>query len=162
MLRLRRRDLIAGGIASLAVAGPLRAAAPPPIPIADMHAHLFFGFGRAPAERNPLARSMASGHATLVAWSLVGDVPWIRPGAKGLHQVGAPKRGEATAWFKQELDRIKEHCAAQKLKIVTGPADIDRALAGEPHVLLSIEGATFLTSAIRSATSRPSGRRTAA
>src|SRR5258706_2200458 len=87
---------------------------------------------------------MADGNATLVAWSLVGDVPWIRPAERGLHQIGTPGRGEALRWFQDELARIKSHIAAQNLKIVRTPGDIDLALQGDPHVVLSVEGASFL------------------
>ena len=55
-----------------------------------------------------------------------------------------PKPGEAPAWFEKELARIKAHIAEQKLKIVRTPADVDLALKGDPHVVLSVEGASFL------------------
>ena len=38
---------------------------------------------------------------------------------------------------------IKNYLAGQNLKIVREAADVDRALAGDPHVVLSVEGATF-------------------
>ena len=137
-----RRQLLIAGLAS-----PLAAAYPAfadwPVFIGDMHFHLFF-FGRNPASSRPLAKLMADGNATLVAWSLVGDVPWIRPAERGLHQIGTPGRGEALRWFQDELARIKSHIAAQNLKIVRTPGDIDLALQGDPHVVLSVEGASFL------------------
>ena len=115
-----------------------------PIYIADMHFHLFF-FGPAPAATaKPLAREMAAGKATLVAWSLVGDLLWMRPTPRGLKQKGVPKAGETLAWFQRELARIKAYIAEQNLKIVRTPADVDLALKGEPHVVLSVEGASFL------------------
>jgi membrane dipeptidase len=58
-------------------------------------------------------------------------------------QKSAPRRGEAVAWFHAELDRIKGYVAAQKLKIVKTRADVDLALSGDPHIVLSVEGATF-------------------
>ena len=69
-----RRQLIKAGLAlPLAGVGARAAPAKTPIYIGDMHYHLFFQ-GRAPAASNPLARNMAEGNATLVAWSLVGDL----------------------------------------------------------------------------------------
>lgn len=138
---INRRAVLAAMAASLARPTGLRAA--DMMPIADMHAHLFF-IGTNPAARQPLRRNMASGGVTLVSWSLVGDMPWIRRSATGLKQNGAPKRGAATAWFREELERIHRHLAEQKLKVVRTPVDIERALSGEPHVVLSVEGATFL------------------
>src|SRR5262249_53537916 len=84
------------------------------------------------------------GNATLVSWSLVGDLPWIRPTVRGFKQTSVPKPGEPVTWFKDELARVKDHLAAQKLKIVLTAADVDLALKGEPHVVLSFEGANFL------------------
>ena len=64
-----------------------------------MHSHLFFfGMGASP-EKRPLGPTMAAGNATLVAWSLVGDVPWLRITGKGIKQKGSPKTGEAGEWF---------------------------------------------------------------
>jgi membrane dipeptidase len=113
------------------------------VPIGDMHAHLFF-FGPNAAQERPLARTMAAGNATLVAWSLVGDLPWLRRSANGLKQKGAPEPGEALNWFKDEIARIKRYLAGQGLKIVLTPEDVDLALRGEPHVVLAIEGASFV------------------
>ncbi len=156
-----RRALLAGSAALLAAPGaasagvaPARPAAVPnadipiaDIPIADMHAHLFF-IGPKPAALQPLRRNMAGGGASLVAWSLVGDMPWIRPSAGGLKQVGTPKAGGATQWLQDELGRIDKHLAEQDLKVVRGPKDLDHALAGEPHVVLAVEGASFLDEGI--------------
>jgi membrane dipeptidase len=114
-----------------------------PVPVGDMHAHLFFIGPNTPASR-PLARTMAAGNASLVAWSLVGDLPWLRRSSRGLKQKGAPEAGEPIGWFKSEIARIKAHVAEQGLRIVREPGDVDRALGGEPHVVLSVEGATFI------------------
>ena len=40
----------------------------------------------------------------------------------------------------EEFVRVNAHIAEQGLKIVKTAADVDRALAGEPHVVLSVEG----------------------
>jgi membrane dipeptidase len=47
-------------------------------------------------------------------------------------------------WFERELGRIKAHVAEQRLKIVRTPSDVDRALRGEPHIVLAVEGASFI------------------
>jgi membrane dipeptidase len=87
---------------------------------------------------------MAAGNATLVSWSLVGDLRWLGRSPRGLVQKGTPGRGEAVAWFQAELARIKSYIAAQNLKIVRTPADVDLALRGDPHIVLSVEGAAFV------------------
>jgi len=148
---MRRRELLIGGAAAVAAAPflPVLAGDSASIPIGDMHAHLFF-IGPKPAARNPLGKMLADGNATLVSWSLVGDMRWIKPSPTGLRQSGAPKRGEATSWFKEEAARAVQHAREQKIKIATTPADIDRAVKGEPHVVLSVEGASFLDDGIES------------
>jgi membrane dipeptidase len=137
---MNRRQLLAAGLSWPLFPGA-SALAKEPIYIADMHSHLFF-FGAHAASANPLARSMAAGGATLVAWSVVGDLLWLRPTAQGLKQKGAPKPGAAKEWLEQELARVKQHIAEQGLKVVRTPDDVDRALKGEPHVVLAIEGAS--------------------
>ncbi len=144
-----RRTLMLG--AAAAVAAPfagLRAGDSSSIPIGDMHAHLFFGISRQPASVRPLGKLMGEGNATLVSWALVGDQPWIRPSPQGLRQKGSPKPGAATKWFTEEIARVRKHAAQQGIKIATTPADLDLALKGEPHVVLSVEGASFLDDGI--------------
>lgn len=145
MHNINRRQFVQGAAAvSSALALPAKANDAAPVYIGDMHSHLFFfGVGASP-EKKPLGPTMAAGNATLVAWSLVGDVPWLRITGQGIKQNGQPKRGEAIAWFESDIARIKEHLEQQKLKLALTPADVDRALAGEPHVMLAVEGATFV------------------
>ena len=143
-----RRALLIG--ATAAAVAPMRGAPAgdsTSVPIGDMHAHLFF-IGPRPASRFPLGKAMADGNATLVSWSLVGAMPWIRPSPTGLRQKGTPKPGSSTSWFKEEVARVRQHAKEQKIKIATTPADIDRALDGEPHVVISVEGASFLDDGI--------------
>jgi membrane dipeptidase len=140
----RRRFILAGFAAPLALRqAALAGDEPDRIPIGDMHAHLFFIGPNTPASR-PLAHTMAAGNASLVAWSLVGDLPWLRRSARGLSQKGAPERGEPIDWLKAEIGRIKAHISGQGLKVLLKPEDVDRALDGEPHVVLAVEGATFI------------------
>jgi membrane dipeptidase len=137
-----RRHFLKGGLAwPLSLARP--AFAEDPIYIADMHFHLFFG-GQGIPRSKPLATLMAGSNATLVSWSLVGDLLWMGLGPRGFRQKGTPAPGEAVAWFRREVARIKAHIADQNVKLVQTPADIGLALKGDPHVVLSVEGATFL------------------
>lgn len=142
------RRTVLTGLATGIVAGfrPIPAYADGSPPIGDMHAHQFF-VGPKPSLL-PLGRNMASGRASLVSLSLVGDMPWLRPRAGGLRQSATPKPGEAWKWLEAELARAKSHIAEQGLKIVLTPAGLDRAMMGEPHVVLSVEGAGFLDDGI--------------
>ena len=137
-----RRQFIKAGLA-LPFAHPSRALAQEPIFIGDMHAHFFFN-EQAVLKSEPVAKIMAGGNATLVAWSLVGDLLWmgVKQGRYG--QTAVPKAGEPLGWFQRELARIKKYAAEHKLKIVRTPGDVDRAVKGDPHVVLAVEGASFV------------------
>lgn len=142
----RRRFLAGAGSLALPLLGAAPSWAGDGFPLADMHFHQFFP-GTLPVSMGPvkpLAKTMADGNVTLLSWSLVGDQPWITRGPRGLTQKAVPTPGAAQTWFEREIGRIKAHVAEQGLKLALTPADIDKALAGERHVLLSVEGATFL------------------
>ena len=137
-----RRQFVASGLA-LPLCYATEAFAKDPIFIGDMHAHFYFdrqGVMRSP----PLGPAMAAGNATLVAWSLVGDLLWMGLTPRGYAQHSVPKAGETLGWFERELARIKKHAAEQNLKIVRTAGDVDRSLRGEPHVVLAVEGASFI------------------
>jgi membrane dipeptidase len=135
---MNRRRFIETGLAA-ALLAPARSEALATVHVADMHFHLFLGRNPAPS----LAREMAAGRATLAAWSLVGDRPWLGRARRGFVQKGTPGRGEAAKWFGGEIARIKAYLTAQGLKVVRAPGDVDLALKGDPHIVLSVEGATF-------------------
>ena len=145
---ITRRQALAGGLASTALGWPTGAQAQPaagPVYLSDMHFHSFFsgpGGGASKFDSRPLAKTLADGGATLVAWSLVGDLLWFD--TKQFKHKDTPKPGEALGWFERELGRIKAHLVEQKLKVVLTPADVDLALRGEPHIVLAVEGATFV------------------
>ena len=137
-----RRQFVASGLA-LPLSYVTRAFAAEPIFIGDMHAHFYFD-GRGVMRSPPLAGAMAAGNATLVAWSLVGDLLWMGRTPRGYAQTAVPLPGVPLGWFERELARIKKHAAEQNLKIVRSASDVDRALRGEPHVVLAVEGASFI------------------
>ena len=111
--------------------------------LGDMHAHFFFD-ERGASKSGPVARILAGGNATLVAWSLVGDALWIGATPRGFVQKSVPKAGDTLGWFQRELARMKRHIAEQNLNIVRTPSDVELALTGVPHVVLAVEGASFV------------------
>jgi membrane dipeptidase len=137
-----RRHVIKSGLA-LPFAWMARAVADEPVFIADMHAHFFLRDGR--HKTTPIGESMTKAKATLVAWSISGDALWIgEQKGRGFVQTSVPNPGETFGWFQRELRRIKALLAEQKLKIVRTPRDVERAVKGEPHVVLAVEGANFI------------------
>ncbi len=143
-----RRQIVKAGIALPVLstgAAPLRGQARAAIPIADMHFHSFFsGPGGAPSQYDsrPVGALLKAGGATLVAWALTGDLLWVD--WKKYKQNKDIIPGEALGWFERELGRIKAQLASEQIKTVRRAADVDLALAGDPHVVLAVEGATFL------------------
>jgi len=136
-----RRTFISTGLAATVAVGDVARAQSPPIYISDMHFHSFFG--DTPFHSRPMAKTLADGKATLVAWKLVGDGAWFAP--RPPHkQTGEPAPGQALNRLRQHAGLIKAHVAEQNLKLALTPEDVDRALAGEPHVVLSVEGSVFV------------------
>jgi membrane dipeptidase len=138
---LDRRTFVSTVLAATAAIGQKAHAQTAPVYIADMHFHSFFG--DTPYHSRPMGKTLADGRATLVAWKIVGDGPWIAqlPPHK---QTGEPGPGQALARLRQYAGWIKTHLAEQKLKLALKPQDVDLALAGEPHVVLSVEGSSFV------------------
>jgi membrane dipeptidase len=136
---MNRRKFVAGALAAPFVFST-RAFAQAPVFIGDMHTHSFFAESK--YHFRPLAKSMASGNASLIAWSLVGDLLWFD--VKTYKEKSTPARGETFGWFQRELGRIKAHIAEQGLSTVRTSKDVDLALQGKPHVILSVEGANFI------------------
>src|SRR5437660_11767439 len=131
---MNRRQLIKAGLAwPLTFAD--RAVAGNPVFIADMHYHLFFD-ARGTLKSGSLAKTMADGNATLVAWALVGDLLWMTPTPRGYAQKSVPKPGETLGWLQRELARIKAQLKEQNLEVVSGPDDIELALKGQPRIVL--------------------------
>src|SRR5712671_1062562 len=114
-----------------------------PIYLADMHRHLWF-IRLQSGEARPLGPVMAEGDATLVAWALGADAPWITLGSRAWVQKSVPMPGESFRWFKRDLARIKQHIVEQKLNAIENGNDVIAALAGVPHIVLSTEGSLFL------------------
>lgn len=136
-----RRTFISSGLAATVALGDVAFGQSAPIYISDMHFHSFFG--DTPYHSRPMAKTLADGKATLVAWKLVGDGAWFaqRPPHK---QTGEPAPGQALRRLRQHASLIKSHVAEQNLKLALTPEDVDRALAGEPRIVLSVEGSVFV------------------
>jgi membrane dipeptidase len=147
---MRRREFILASLAApFAMAAPSAAQLPAgqlqssqgPIYLSDMHFHSFFGESQ--FHSRPVGTTLADGKATLVSWSMVGDALWFSA-RDGYRQHSIPTVPEVRGWVRRELARIKAHAAEQKLKLVLKPADVDAALNGDPHIVLSIEGSYFI------------------
>lgn len=140
----RREILKAGGALGVTLGVPSKSFGIEPIYLADMHYHLFFGGGTYNPGAYPIGPDLAGGSATLVAWSLVTDAPWMGEMADRFRQKKTATPGDGFGWFTREISRIKGHIADQKLKIIRNSADVDAATKGDPHIVLATEGTFFL------------------
>ena len=141
---MHRREFLASALASpFWLAGLVEAQSP--IFTADMHFHSFFAESK--YHSRPLGQTLVAGNTTLDSVVARGRSSVVD--VKTYTQKSAPKPGEALGWFQRELGRIKEHLTDQKLEILSTTADVDRALNGESHIVLAVEGANFIEADIR-------------
>ena len=89
-----RREFVAGALASPLLLAA-RAEAQTPIYIGDMHFHSFFGDSK--YHSRPVAQALSAGGATLVSWSLGGDILWFD--SKTYKQKSVPHRVSHSAGF---------------------------------------------------------------
>lgn len=139
---LTRRRLLGGGAALLAAGLPPVLAQTPRIPLADMHSH--YGMFRQRLPGFDLAAQLRESGTTLLAWAATDDGRWIGETSLGLRQQRTPAPGELWAAYQRRVAGYDAQLAKWGLAKALMPADIDAALAGEPRVLLSSEGASFL------------------
>lgn len=111
--------------------------------IGDMHSHI------AMLRKNPLEvdlpKHLGETGTTLLAWTIVDDLRWIKSTPHGIKQSGTPAPGELWASFQKLVaERYDPALKQWGLPKVRVPADVDAALAGKPHVVMASESANFL------------------
>jgi len=136
----RRRFGQWAAAAAAAGAWPVRAQQTRPF-VADMHSH--YGMFLPRPFGLDLARHMRDNGISLLAWAVVDDRKWISANG-ALRQVAEPQPGDIWAYWQGLVQEYEAKLAQWKLAKALVPADIDRALAGEPLVLLACESANFL------------------
>jgi len=119
----------------------VRAQLPRPF-IGDMHSHL--GMFRRNTAGFDLHREMRESGATLVAWSIVDDTSWITPTPQGIRQSRQPGEGALWNYFHMRAQGYDSLLRSWNLPKALTPADIDAALGGKAHVVMSSESANFL------------------
>ena len=82
---------------------------------------------------------------TLMSWALVADGPFIQRLPNGAMQVNLKATPEQfREAFQRMLSSMQRRIEREGLRLVRTPQDVDRALAGELHIVLSTEGAQYL------------------
>ncbi|MDB5948035.1 MAG: Membrane dipeptidase [Ramlibacter sp.] len=110
--------------------------------LADMHSH--YGMFVPRLFGLDLERQLRENGVALLAWAVVDDRPWMSSTAGGLRQVAQPQPGQIWSNFQQLMAEHAEQLRKSNVPRALTVADIDRSLAGEPHVLLACESANFL------------------
>jgi membrane dipeptidase len=138
--RITRRGFAA--LAAALVAGGARAQPATRKPyVADMHSH--YGMFLPRPFGLDLARQLRDNGVVLMAWAIVDDRPFLSSSG-ALRQVREPQPGQLWNNWQRLLVEHEGQLAAWKVPKALTVADIDAALAGEPHVLLACESANFL------------------
>ncbi len=138
---IRRRRLLKAAVPMLLLSSR-GTQAQQPIPVADMHSH--FGFFSKTMDNPGLAEELRNHRVALVAWTLAGDIRWIRQTDTGIVQSGEPVPGALTEFFQTRFDRMRASVVKSGLRVVLSASDVDDSLAGEPGVVLAAEGGDFL------------------
>lgn len=113
------------------------------IPIADAHNHI--GLLRRNTESVPkLASLMRESGVNLLSWTIVPDAPFLRISSSGVEQGRSINTGELAASFDRQIGNAKGGVIGNGITIVRTIEDLDKAVKGEPCVVLTTEGADFL------------------
>lgn len=116
----------------------------PPIPVADAHSHYGLFAPSRIRQGEDLAPRLREAGVALLAWSVTSDGPWIGPVGPRYAQKAVPRKGEVEKNFFGFAQRARGWAERAGLRFALAPADVDRALAGEPTLVLAAEAADFL------------------
>ena len=135
----RRRALrwLGSPLAALASSSAL----PDELWISDTHSHSAMRFNDSSCLRCELTQSGVS----LLSWALVADGPFIQRMPNGGIQVNFKANPEQfREAFNRMLKGMQRRIRAENLQLALNPDDIDKALQGQLHIVLSTEGAQYL------------------
>ena len=136
----RRRFAAWIGAALGGVAGsPAQAVAE--IFISDTHSHSTM------SARDPrcMRCELQAADVTLMSWALVADGPFIQRLPNGAIQVNLKATpAQFREAFQRMLSSMQRRIERENLRLLRTAQDVDRALAGELHIVLSTEGAQYL------------------
>lgn len=135
-----RRSLLRGLLAGFgALTVPLAKAGD--ILISDTHSHVALRMGPATCMRCDLSDSRVS----LISWALVSDAPFLQRQPNGEIQVNfKPTVDQLREAYLRLLGGMQRRIRGENLRLVRSAVDVDLALKGQLHIVLSTEGAHFL------------------
>ncbi len=135
-----RRSFLGGLLASLgAFALPLAKAGD--ILISDTHSHVALRMGPAICMRCDLSDAGVS----LISWALVSDGPFLQRQPSGEILVNfKPTVDQLREAYQRMLGGMQRRISGENLRLVRSAEDVNLALKGQLHIVLSTEGAHFL------------------
>lgn len=135
-----RRSVLRGLLAGLG-AFALTLAKAGDILISDTHSHLALRMGPATCMRCDLSDSGVS----LISWALVSDGPFLQRQPSGEILVNfKPTVDQLREAYQRMLGGMQRRIRGENLRLVRSAEDVDLALKGQLHIVLSTEGAHFL------------------
>ena len=109
--------------------------------ISDTHSHSTM------SARDPrcMRCELQAADVTLMSWALVADGPFIQRLPNGAIQVNLKATpAQFREAFQRMLSSMQRRIERENLRLLRTAQDVDRALAGELHIVLSTEGAQYL------------------
>jgi len=109
--------------------------------ISDTHSHSTM------SARDPrcMRCELQAADVTLMSWALVADGPFIQRLPNGAIQVNLKATpAQFREAFQRMLSSMQRRIERENLRLLRTTQDVDRALAGELHIVLSTEGAQYL------------------
>ncbi len=110
----------------------------PGVPIADAHSHFSL------RQRN-LAAEMGQNRVVLLALKVVPDHKYIKPTSERIEVLRVPSEDDLYYEFEQGVRSTLSYLSGIKVPLIRSRSDVDKAIAGEPHIVLSSEGGDFLS-----------------
>ena len=110
----------------------------PGVPIADTHSHFSL-------RRGNLAAEMSDNRVVLLALKVVPDHKYIKPTSERIEVLRVPSEDDLYYEFEQSVRSTLSYLSDIKIPLIRSRLDVDKALAGDPHIVLSSEGGDFLS-----------------
>jgi membrane dipeptidase len=114
----------------------------PPVPLADMHSHLFFNM----RDRTPIRERLLLNRVALMAYHVVPDGALLgRDPTNGRVSVKrAQQPGEVYTFFQRMITVARKRLTFEGVDWVATRSDAFAASAQAPRILLAVEGADFI------------------
>lgn len=113
-------------------------------PIADSHNHFGIALSKDTDLSSKLGTQMRESGVSLLSWNIIPDGNFLGFSIfSGIVQKKIPEAGELKAAFEKQIEGVRLRADQNNVKIVKTVSDLDLAANGDPHIVLTSEGADF-------------------